>query len=116
MNAEKPRPRARDRPRWLMRNLKSISRRKDRESLFDVGAVNRALEKGSVGLRAVLKPGMYRRITPVLKLSGWKVNPETMEQMVELRRRGVSYGKIAGELGLSPSTVYKYFKETETAR
>ena len=108
---ENPRPRARDRPRWLIRNLRSIHRRKDRESLFNINAVKRASEKRSIDLRVMLKPGMYQRIRPVLKLSGWKVNPEMVEQMMELRMHGVSYGKIAGELDVSPSTVHKYLNE-----
>ena len=112
MNVENPRPRARDRPRWLIRNLRSIHRRKDRESLFNINAVKRASEKRSIDLRVMLKPGMYQRIRPVLKLSGWKVNPEMVEQMMELRKHGVSYGKIAGELDVSPGTVYKYLNET----
>lgn len=112
MNAKNPRPRARDRPRWLMNNLRSISRRKDRESLFKINAVKRASEKRSIDLRVMLKPDMYQRIKPVLKLSGWKVNPEMVEQMMELRKHGVSYGKIAGELDVSPGTVYKYLNET----
>lgn len=112
MKVQNPRPRARDRPRWLIHNLRSIHRRKDRESLFNINAVKRASEKRSIDLRVMLKPGMYQRISPVLKLSGWKVNPEMVEQMMELRKHGVSYGKIAGELDVSPGTVYKYLNET----
>ncbi|MBA7637536.1 hypothetical protein ES703_45181 [subsurface metagenome] len=112
MKVQNPRPRARDRPRWLIHNLRSIHRRKDRESLFNVNGVKRALEKRSIDLRVMLKPGMYQRISPVLKLSGWKVNPEMVEQMMELRKHGISYGKIAGELDVSPGTVYKYLNET----
>ena len=112
MNVEKPRPRARDRPRWLIRNLRSIHRRKDRESLFKINAVKRASEKRSIDLRVMLKPGMYQQIMPVLKLSGWKVNPEMVGQMMKLRMHGVSYEKIADELDLAPGTVYKYLNET----
>ena len=111
MNVGKPRPHARNRLHWLMKNLRSISRRKDRESLFNINAVELASEKRSIDLRVMLKPGMYQRIRPVLKLSGWKVNPEMVEQMMELRRQGVSYEKIAGELDLAPSTVHKYLNE-----
>jgi len=32
---------------------------------------------------------------------------------MELKKHGVSYGKIAGELDVSPSTVYKYLNEIE---
>ena len=115
MNVENPRPRARDRPRWLIRNLRSIHRRKDRESLFNINAVKRASEKRGIDLRAMLKPGMYQRIRPVLKLSGWKVNSEMVGQMMELRMHGVSYEKIAGRLDLARATVHKYLNEIEIA-
>lgn len=111
MNTEKSRPRARYRPRWLIRNLRSIHRKKDRESLFNINAVKRASGKRSIDLRVMLKPGMYQRIRPVLKLSGWKVNSKMVEQMMELRRQGVSYEKIAGKLDLSPATIHKYLNE-----
>ena len=63
----------------------------------------------------MLKPGMYQRISPVLKLSGWKVNSEMVEQMMELRMHGVSYEKIADRLNLAPATVHRYLNEIEIA-
>lgn len=39
-----------------------------------------------------------------------KVTPELLERMKELRGKGLPYGKIADEPGLSPMTVYNRLK------
>jgi len=40
-----------------------------------------------------------------------KVNPEMIKKMKMLRRKGMSYNKIASRLGLSVMTVYNYLKK-----
>ncbi len=42
-----------------------------------------------------------------------KVTPEIVEEMRRLRGVGLSYGKIAGRLGLNPMTVYNHLREKE---
>lgn len=42
-----------------------------------------------------------------------KVTPEKIERMKKLRKAGLSYGKIAGELKLSTMTVYNYLNKKE---
>ncbi len=42
-----------------------------------------------------------------------KVTPKKIERMKKLRKAGLSYGKIAGELKLSTMTVYNYLKKKE---
>lgn len=40
-----------------------------------------------------------------------KVTPEIVEEMRRLRGEGLSYGKIAGRLGLAPMTVYNHLRK-----
>ena len=40
-----------------------------------------------------------------------KVTPEIVEEMRRLRGEGLSYGKIAGRLGLAPMTVYNHLQK-----
>ncbi len=40
-----------------------------------------------------------------------KVTPEIVEEMKRLREEGLSYGKVAGRLGLTPMTVYNHLRE-----
>lgn len=40
-----------------------------------------------------------------------KVTPEIVKRMEELRKKGLSYVKIAGELNVSPMTVYSHLKK-----
>ena len=40
-----------------------------------------------------------------------KVTPEIVEEMKRLRGEGLSYGKIAGRLGLNPMTVYNHLRK-----
>ncbi len=42
-----------------------------------------------------------------------KVTPETVEEMRSLREEGLSYGKIANKLGLTPMTVYNHLQKKE---
>ncbi len=42
-----------------------------------------------------------------------KVTPEIVEEMRRLRGEGLSYGKIAGRLGLNPMTVYNHLQKKE---
>ncbi|GAI15484.1 unnamed protein product, partial [marine sediment metagenome] len=42
-----------------------------------------------------------------------KVTPEIVEEMRRLRGEGLSYGKIAGRLGLNPMTVYNHLRKKE---
>jgi AcrR family transcriptional regulator len=44
-------------------------------------------------------------------MPGRKVTPEVLEEMGRLRRGGMSYGEIAGRLGLSPMTVYYHLQK-----
>ena len=105
----KPRSLAPYRPLRLTSNLRFILRAKDTESLFDVEATRRALRGKNIDLEAVLRPGLYRHVRP--KPMGWKVGPDAVMRMMELRGRGLTYRRIAGELGLSEYTVWKYVNE-----
>ena len=40
-----------------------------------------------------------------------KVTPEVLEEMGRLRREGLTYGEIAGRLGLAPMTVYNNLRK-----
>ena len=42
-----------------------------------------------------------------------KVTPEIVGEMRRLRAEGLSYGKIAGRLGLNPMTVYNHLRKEE---
>ena len=42
-----------------------------------------------------------------------KVTPEVIEEMKRLRKKGLSYEKIANNLKLSAMTVYNYLKKEE---
>lgn len=42
-----------------------------------------------------------------------KVTPEIVEEMRGLRKEGLSYGKIANKLGLTPMTVYNHLQKRE---
>jgi len=42
-----------------------------------------------------------------------KVIPKTIEELKRLRKKGMSYNKIADKLGLSVMTVYNHLKKEE---
>jgi len=97
------------RPLWLTSNLRFILRAKEMENLFDVEATRRALRGKNIDLEAVLRLDLYRHVKPAPM--GWKVGPDAVMRMMELRGRGRTYKRIAGELGLSINTVWKYVNE-----
>ncbi len=45
-----------------------------------------------------------------------KVTPKTIEEMKKLRKKGMSYNKIADKLGLSVMTVYNHLKKAPKGR
>ena len=108
---ERPRSLAPYRPLRLTSNLRFILRARDTESLFDAEATRRALRGKNIDLEAVLRPGLYRHVRPAPKRFGWKVGLDIIMRMRKLRKRGLTYERIAGELGLSSATVRKYVKE-----
>jgi DNA invertase Pin-like site-specific DNA recombinase len=108
---KKPRPHARYRPPQLTRNLKFILRVNDPESLFNAKATREVLKNGGIDLEAMLGPNVYKYLKPAPKPRGWKVNMEMVMRMIELRKRKLSYKKIADEFGLTATTVHKYANE-----
>ena len=49
----------------------------------------------------------------VLIMRRRKVTPQMIKKMKALRKKGLSYGKIARELNLGTMTVYNYLKKEE---
>ena len=111
MKEEKSRPHARYRPFQLTRNLRFILLVKDPESLFNAKAMRKSLKNGDINLEAMLGPNVYKYLKPAPKPGSWKVGLETIMRMIALRKRNLSYRKIAYEFGLAATTVHKYVNE-----
>jgi hypothetical protein len=105
---KKSRPRAKYRPLRLAGNLRFILSLKDPESLFNAEGIEKCLKTGGINLEEMLGPNVYKCLKPAPKPGGWKVDMEMMMRMRRLRKRNLSYRKIADELGLTISTVHKY--------
>jgi hypothetical protein len=108
---EKSRPHARYRPLQLTRNLRFILCVRDPESLFNAKAMRKSLKNGGIDLEAMLGHNVYKYLKPAPKPGGWKVNMEMVMRMRELRKRKLSYKKIADEFGLTATTAHKYVNE-----
>jgi hypothetical protein len=88
-----------------------VLRLKDPESLFNAKATKEVLKNGDIDLEAMLGPSVHQYLKPAPKPGGWKVDLEMIMRMIELRKRNLSYKKIADEFGLAATTIHKYVNE-----